>query len=258
MDALSGVANESAEDRTFWDALLRGIGFQNIHMKPLGGVRHVIDIADYIIANNIEGNLVIMDRDFPGKKRSFIDRRVLYSYGYAWENDVVVPEVVALSVVNQLHLDHSEISSIELEFSQLFKKMIRLTRWPIFLQLRTSNPKCDFMPTDFTLGGCITSAGPFVRLEGRPLRERVRRNKSRFVASGTRTSTAEAKRYLPGHALMGLAYAVVACRSAVRPALRPTRVGFIAMMLRTFSATPLLYLTPEALMYYRNWVRDVI
>src|ERR1700692_2220330 len=102
-DALSGVYNASAEDRTFWDAVLKAIGFRSIHLKPLGGARHVIDIAEYIIANDITGNLAVCDRDFPGRKKVISDPRVLYSYGYAWENDVVAPKVVAISAVNLLH-----------------------------------------------------------------------------------------------------------------------------------------------------------
>src|ERR1700722_11426760 len=104
-DALSGVYNESAEDRSFWDALFREIGFRDIHLKPLGSARHVIDIADFIITHNISGNLAVMDRDYPGKKRMFADYRVLYSFGYSWENDVVLPKIVAEVTVILLHLE---------------------------------------------------------------------------------------------------------------------------------------------------------
>jgi len=154
-DALSGVYNESAEDRSFWDALFRAVGFRDIHLKPLGSAGHVIDIADFIITNNISGTLAVMDRDFPGKKRMFSDYRVLYSFGYSWENDVVIPKVVAESTVTLLHLERSSTTVLEAEFTELFRRLVRIAKWPIFLQLRTANPDCDFVPTDYSLGGCI-------------------------------------------------------------------------------------------------------
>ena len=175
-DALSGVYNKSAEDRTFWDALLRTVGFRDIHLKPLGSARHVIDIADFIITHNIFGSLAVMDRDFPGKKKIFSDNRVLYSFGYSWENDVVVPKVVAEATVSLLHLEQSATTALEAEFAELFSRLVRMARWPIFLQLRTANPDCDFVPTDNNLGGCILGREHDVRLDPRPLRDRVRRN----------------------------------------------------------------------------------
>jgi hypothetical protein len=256
-DALSGRYNESAEDRTFWDALLRRVGFQDIHFKPLGSSRHVIDIADFIITHNIHGNLAVMDRDFPGKKKTFTDYRVLYSFGYSWENDVVIPKVVAETTVNMLHLEKSITADLETEFQKLLNRLIRIAKWPIFLQLRTSNPDCDFVPTDPNFGGCILSDSPSVRLDSRPLRDRVRRNRGRFVASATPSSTNLAGRYIPGHALMGLGYAFVISKSAIRPAFRPSRTSFSAMMLRTFSSDPRSYLRQDTMTYYHNWARGV-
>ena len=256
-DALSGAYNESAEDRTFWDALLRGVGFQDIHFKPLGSSRHVIDIADYIITNNIPGSLAVMDRDFPGKKRTFTDYRVLYSFGYSWENDVVVPKVVAETTVNLLHLEQSATATLKNEFRKLFNRLISMAKWPIFLQLRASNPDCDFVPTDRNFGGCILGDSPNVRLDSRPLRDRVRRNRGRFVASATPSSTNLAVRYIPGHSLMGLGYAFVVGKSAIRPAFRPSRTSVSAMMLRTFSSAPRLYLREDTMNYYRNWAMGV-
>jgi len=256
--ALGGTYNESAEDRTFWDSVLRMLGFQDIHLKPLGSARHVIDIAEYVIANNIPGNLAIVDRDFPGRKKVLNDPRVLRSYGYSWENDVVVPKTVAVTAVNILHLDHGEMPNLEQEFYHLLRQLVKLARWPILLQLSTTNPDCDFVPTDNSLGGCIVAVGGTVALNARSLRDRIRRNKARFVASGSRNSTAEAERHIPGHALMGLGYAFISTKSIVRPAFRPSRASFAAMMLHNFAANPRSYMRREAITYYQTWARGVI
>jgi hypothetical protein len=256
-DALGGQHNASAEDRTYWDALLRAIGFSDIHLKPLGSASHVIDVAEYIIANNISNNLVIIDRDFPGRKKWIADRRVLYSFGYSWENDVVGPKVVAEAIVNLLHLDPAGTSVLEKEFSDLLQRMIKISRWSILLQLMTQNPSCDFVPTDHSFGGCICGDAITVRFDSKPLYDRIQRNKSRFTRSGTRRSTRESARYIPGHALIGLGYAFIVTKAAVRPAYRPNRTSFSAMLLHVFSASPRTYLPRPTMEYYRAWARSI-
>ena len=253
--ALSGTHNEAVEDRTFWDALLRAIGFRDVHLKPLGAARHVLDVADYIIANNIPNNLAVIDRDFPGRKRMISDHRVLYSYGYSWENDVVTPTVVGVATVSLLHLSATDAKRFEIEFAEIHDRLLRLLKWPIFLQLKTANEDCDFVPTDNNLGGCILGNGSRIELNSEPLYHRIRRNKHRFSASATTISAGDIRRHIPGHSLMGLAYNFTSIKSRVRPALRPSRAGFVAVMLQTFTANPSLYLSQGAISYYNNWAR---
>jgi hypothetical protein len=257
IDALTGDANLAAEDRTFWEALFRAIGFQDIHLKPLGSARHVLDVADFIIANDIPGNLAVLDRDFPGKKRLILDHRVLYSYGYSWENDAVTSGTVSTSIVGTLHLGEGQAQHLNQEFVLLTQRLYRLLKRPIMLQLSTTNPDCDFVPTDANIGGCISEGHFRVELSAYPLYERIQRNKARFVKSSETIDLSDVKRHVPGHGLMGLAYAFISIKSRVRPVFKPSRSAFTAVILQTFTTNLVAYLDRDAYRYYQTWAGGV-
>lgn len=75
---------------------------------------------------------------------------------------MVTPTVVGVATVSLLHLSATDARRLEIEFAELHNRLLRLLKWPIFLQLKTANADCDFVPTDNNLGGCILGNGSIV------------------------------------------------------------------------------------------------
>lgn len=89
-----GEANQSP-DRAFWTRMIKlfrpDLAF-TILVK--GGKSQVLQFASYIVANNISGTAVVLDRDYDDLCGTMIaDKRVMYTFGYSWENDIVCSKV---------------------------------------------------------------------------------------------------------------------------------------------------------------------
>lgn len=86
-----GGTSDAAFDVTFWNHVFSSLRPDlRIHLAPRGGKPILEAIAQDIITKNIDKTLVAIDTDyddFTGQKIS--DRRILYTYGYSWENDVL-------------------------------------------------------------------------------------------------------------------------------------------------------------------------
>jgi hypothetical protein len=90
----SGDVTQSP-DRAFWTRIIKlfrpDLAF-TILVK--GGKPQVLQFAAYIVANNITGTAVVMDRDYDDLCSTMItDKRVVYTYGYSWENDILSSKV---------------------------------------------------------------------------------------------------------------------------------------------------------------------
>ncbi|RXH15133.1 DUF4435 domain-containing protein [Bradyrhizobium guangzhouense] len=89
-----GDINQSP-DRAFWSKIIRlfrpDLAF-TILVK--GGKNDVLQFASYIVTNNISGTAVVLDRDHDDLCGTMLnDRRVVYTYGYSWENDILCNKV---------------------------------------------------------------------------------------------------------------------------------------------------------------------
>jgi hypothetical protein len=89
-----GNADQSA-DRAFWTRMIKllrpDLAF-TILVK--GGKPEVLQFAAYIVANNISGTAVVLDRDYDDLCGTMVaDKRVVYTYGYSWENDIISRKV---------------------------------------------------------------------------------------------------------------------------------------------------------------------
>ncbi|MCK1536447.1 MULTISPECIES: DUF4435 domain-containing protein [unclassified Bradyrhizobium] len=89
-----GDINQSP-DRAFWTRIIKlfrpDLSF-TILVK--GGKKDVLQFASYIVSNNISGTAAVLDCDYDDLCGTMItDRRVIYTHGYSWENDVVNSKV---------------------------------------------------------------------------------------------------------------------------------------------------------------------
>ncbi|MCW1843095.1 DUF4435 domain-containing protein [Prosthecomicrobium hirschii] len=77
-------------DEFFWSHVFCNRG-QRFHIKSVGSKKNVHEVITDITTNNLNNILAALDADYDRIYVNTIkDRRVLYSYGYSWESDLVV------------------------------------------------------------------------------------------------------------------------------------------------------------------------
>jgi len=84
-----GGVRDFSPDLSFWSSIL-SLFRPELKFKILarGGKPELQIIANEIIQKDIKSSLVAMDADYDRFiRREIIDRRVLYTFGYSWEND---------------------------------------------------------------------------------------------------------------------------------------------------------------------------
>ena len=90
-DVEAGAGDEETLDVAFWQAVF--VTFspdRKTHFKSIGSKSSLLTIAAQVIANNIPNVIICLDRDFDHYRGMQLnDSRVLYSFGYSWENDVL-------------------------------------------------------------------------------------------------------------------------------------------------------------------------
>lgn len=86
---------DQGDDVYFWSSVFRSV-WPNRSAAFLcrGGKPQLEKLAREVVNENVEGVVVAMDADYAGffEGKVIDDPRVLYTFGYSWENDVFGPE----------------------------------------------------------------------------------------------------------------------------------------------------------------------
>lgn len=95
-----GGVSEDSEDSFFWQRVLRAMcPDKKIKFLAKGGKPVLERLAREIVRDDITGTIVAMDADYDHLDDETIkDNRVLYTYGYSWENDVFALSCMKKSV----------------------------------------------------------------------------------------------------------------------------------------------------------------
>ncbi len=97
--------SRDSRDGTFWKKIFKAFRPDlRVAFLPRGGKPILETLARDIKAHNIANTLVAMDADYDRLTNDLIDdERVLYTYGYSWENDVFHHDLIAGIVSAILH-----------------------------------------------------------------------------------------------------------------------------------------------------------
>lgn len=103
-----GGQGEASADAIYWQAIFETFApSRKIKFLPRGGKPILETLAQQIVADNIDNTFVAMDRDYDGFREGLIrDRRILYSLGYSWENDLFCPDGVVITYGALARLPH--------------------------------------------------------------------------------------------------------------------------------------------------------
>lgn len=112
-----GGNSDRSEDVSFWSKVfIECSPGMRIRCVARGGKPQLEELARAIIDRNLDGTLVAMDSDYDGILNEKInDRRVVYTFGYSWENDVLSLPALHLcykEVAHSQHLTQEEVDYI--------------------------------------------------------------------------------------------------------------------------------------------------
>ena len=93
-EAVSDIKEQPAVDTIFWGMIFKKFGLEkSFYIKPLGGKENIKPIAKRI--DKINNIICALDRDYEILQDQEITHdRVIYTYGYSWENDIYQKEQV--------------------------------------------------------------------------------------------------------------------------------------------------------------------
>lgn len=87
-----GAASDgsSAWDELFWRTLLTVfLPTTSFKILPKGSKTELKKLANRVISEDIQNTIIVCDRDFDDiNDMLFVDHRIIYTFGYSWENDV--------------------------------------------------------------------------------------------------------------------------------------------------------------------------
>lgn len=113
----------SSLDEVFWTQVF-SVNGRKVRCKSIGSKEKLLEMAKSLINDNIENVVVAMDRDYDDLRDiMFNDKRVIYSFGYSWENDVI--SQIDFSLVLSLFLTTANVNIVRDEFDQYFVKQSR-------------------------------------------------------------------------------------------------------------------------------------
>ena len=118
-------------DSIFWRAVFEkfspGI---RVKIKSMGSKANVKPYAEKIQRNEISNSIAVFDRDYdPYRGETITHPRVLYTYGYSWENDACQADLLiqALSKIHPNgHLSENDETDIRTRFDFFLKSINRM------------------------------------------------------------------------------------------------------------------------------------
>lgn len=110
----------SSLDEVFWERVFLENG-KSVKCKSIGSKTTVKLLANKIISENINNVAIAMDRDYDDLRNMDIKNdKVLYTFGYSWENDVI--HSINFDLVFPMFASSNRRSEIRVEF-EAYKKL---------------------------------------------------------------------------------------------------------------------------------------
>ncbi|WCE69225.1 DUF4435 domain-containing protein [Sulfitobacter faviae] len=208
-----GGFSDFSDDVVFWQTVLEVLRPDlKIHFLARGGKPELEARARDIISKGIDHALVAMDSDFDELLNDKInDRRVLYTHGYSWENDIFPKQMLAILYAHKIRASSPPAAEVA-ELSNKYDEMSTRIRWPVRADYYAFVAKSSVLPRNAP-GRVISKC----RITGYPLVMQTELRKlCRQANSGTQARTlpnltklAEPMRYCAGKVYAHLVHLLV-------------------------------------------------
>jgi len=149
-DVAAGLFTKNSVDLKFWQNIFT-IFLHNgrkLQFRAIGAKTTISSIADLILNKQITNVWVAMDRDhdcFHDKLR--IAPGILYTYGYSWENDVCIPDVIENAFWALVQIEMGSIP-VRNEIEDLFAQIHNKLRKAVYLDILISFYGGSLFPRD--------------------------------------------------------------------------------------------------------------
>lgn len=233
-----GGHSERSDDIIFWKNLLGTLRPDlKIHFIAKGGKAELEKRASDIIEKNISYSIVAMDSDFDHLLDGKIsDRRILYTYGYSWENDVFSKPMLGriyTHVARAPSVPDDEIDFLNQCYDRLSDRML----WPVRADYYALAAKSSVLPRSSPgrlFERSVSSGLPVVRYEEviKICAQENRRTKPRTLP--TLPKLTDATRFCPGKVyshLMILLVSAVLKMNFAQKRMTPLHCKDIALLL---------------------------
>lgn len=209
-DICNGNYNSNTKDILFWESLFEVVANNiKVKFKSVGSKNTVKNIALDILKGNLNNTLVAMDKEFDCLLRNQIQHpKVLYTYGYSWENDVWNSEVIQIILEELSGLSISK-DCLNNNFSTFLREIKIAVIADAYLFTKNGN---SFFPRPkgyMAMVNCTPSDLPHV-LRGTLISHIVKKNlKLSTLRSFARRKQIEINRQCYGHLIADYGYQVV-------------------------------------------------
>jgi len=211
-DVLSGGFDDQSSDIAFWQKCFLELGpSMTLRFRAVGSKPTLVKIAQEVANGAVTGVYVAMDRDFDNLLGRLISSpKVLYTFGYSWENDVwtaaVLEEVfytlcpVCRTTVKINHIIVTSFGSFE-----------RGTRWPTYADFICVKHEIALLPRQSPHKVIKTSTGSPPTLNTVTLRQCVLDAKSKRTVPITAGAKVSVKPLLDccGHIIGAFGYSLL-------------------------------------------------
>lgn len=162
-----GGASDFSDDVVFWKATLETLRPDlKIHFLARGGKPELETRAKEIITKDIQRSLVAMDSDYDellGHKIN--DRRVFYTHGYSWENDIF-PNKLLLKLYAQKIRSHAPPALEATELTKKYRELSAEMLWPVRADYYALVAKSSVLPRNApgrVIDRCGVTGEPIVK-----------------------------------------------------------------------------------------------
>lgn len=161
-----GGSSDFSDDVVFWKTILEVFRPDlKIHFLARGGKPQLETRARDIIAQDIGHALVAMDSDFDellGHKIN--DRRIFYTHGYSWENDIFPKPILAILYAHRIRAASppaAEAAELSNKYAEISARML----WPVRADYYALVAKSSVLPRNApgrVISKCRTTGYPLV------------------------------------------------------------------------------------------------
>lgn len=150
----------ASHDQYFWRSVAENVmPAKTFKFISRGSKVNLLSIATEIISGNISNTLVALDRDYDLECNNFLCHpRVIYTYGYSWENDVWNFSAI-MHLVDELYIGDGispeNIEEMESCISEFFRKARRVAR----INLAARQNGLEYVITSHQMRGLVELSG---------------------------------------------------------------------------------------------------
>ena len=236
-DVLEGQAGDEADDILYWRTVFSGLRpCLRITFKPVGSKSVLLKLAADIQAG-VQNICVAMDSDFDRFNDKTIKApRVLYTWGYSWENDLYSPHTILETAISLSPIDRFTYEpKIKADIDSAISTIVKDLRWAVRSDMLLSMHRKSAFDRSKMQGNFRKISGRFgLRIDKKKIRKRIK-NLHSMRCKGPSSGIPEPWRDCWGHLLGHFAYRLcVSVWKKYTTIPEPPRKTFLAMAASVF------------------------